>query len=366
MRSWILTGFPWLQLAHSQVSSPLAGFIPLTGVFGLTALVTFLSGLLYWIYIEKRWTKRIVLLLAILMIFVIGALLKPIQWTTLQPKPLNVSLVQGNIPQSLKWSASELNYILKLYPQLSKSVWATSDLVVWPEAAITLPVPWSLKYLNHLLKTIRHYPVSLITGIPVQAQNSWRYYNAMVLLGRSGVDIYYKRYLVPFGEYVPFENWLRGIVGFFDLPMSDFISGGSGSQAILKNNQRFMIAPFICYEIAYPNAILTTVPEANLMVVISNDTWFGNSLAPCQHLQIAQFAAIAAGRYLLFSTNDGITAVIDPKGQVIASAPRFQQAILKHQVFLTTGNTPWIRWGHNYLLIVLGLSMIAVRLFRKT
>lgn len=365
VRSWILTGFPWLQLAHSQVSSPLAGFIPLVGVFGVTALVTFLSGLLYWVYTEKRWTKKMVLLLVILIVFIIGSLLKPIQWTTVQPKPLNISLVQGNIPQAIKWSTGDLEHILKLYPHLSESVWANSDLVVWPEAAITLPVPWSLNYLNNLLKIIRPYPVSLMTGIPVRAQNSWRYYNAMVLLSHDGVDIYYKRYLVPFGEYVPFENWLRGIVGFFDLPMSDFISGGDSSQAVLKNKQRFIVAPFICYEIAYPNAILTTVPKANLMVVISNDTWFGNSLAPCQHLQIAQFAAISAGRYLLFSTNDGITAVIDPKGQVIASAPRFQQAILKRQVFLMSGNTPWVTWGHNYLLIMLGLSMIVGRALRK-
>jgi len=366
IRSWILTGFPWLQLGHSQVSSYLSGFIPLGGVFGVTVLVTFLSGLLYLLYEQKLWAKKIILLLMILIVFSLGAVLKPVQWTIMGSNPLSVSLVQGNIPQALKWSQAEQAYILKLYPTLSQSIWKSSDLVIWPEAAVTLPIPWSLSYLNDVLKAMQAYPVSLITGIPMQAQNSWNYYNAMVLLSRSGVDVYYKRYLVPFGEYVPFEKWLRGIVGFFDLPMSDFIAGTKGSQIDLQNHQNFIIAPFICYEIAYPDAILTTVPKANLMVVISNDTWFGNSLAPCQHLQIAEFAARAAGRYLLFSTNDGITAIIDPMGRVVTSAPRFKQAILSSKVFLTTGNTPWVIWGHNYLIIVLGLIIILGTIFRKT
>ena len=91
-----------------------------------------------------------------------------------------MALVQGNIPQRLKWSPGELNHILALYPKLSQPVWKKVDLVVWPEAAITLPIPWSIGYFNHLLKTIRPYPVSLVTGIPVQSQNSWNYYNAMI------------------------------------------------------------------------------------------------------------------------------------------------------------------------------------------
>lgn len=365
VRSWILTGFPWLQLGHSQVSSYLSGFIPLVGVFGVTMIVTFLSGLLYVVCEKKQWKKKIVALFIFLSVFIIGAILERIQWTTPQAGALRVALVQGNIPQSLKWSSSELNHTLKVYPELSQPIWKTSDLVVWPEAAVTLPIPWSLTYLNNLLKTIRPYPVSLITGIPVQSQNSWKYYNAMVMLSPIAVDVYYKRYLVPFGEYLPLEQWLKGIVGFFALPMSDFISGGNGSDVVLQNKHNVAVAPFICYEIAYPDAILTTVKHANLMVVISNDTWFGDSLAPWQHLQIAQFAALAAGRYLLFSTNDGITSVIDPQGHVVASAPRFREAVLQSKIFLMTGNTPWVVWGHNYILVLLVLVLFIGRLLEK-
>jgi len=364
VRSWILTGFPWLQLGHSQASSYLSGFIPIFGVFGVTGIVVFLSGLFYLIYTSREWKKEAILLFTILAVFLLGMVLERITWTTTQQKPLRVALVQGNIPQSLKWSQSELNHTLALYPQLSQSVWRTTDLVVWPEAAVTLPIPWSVRYLNNLLKTIQPYPVSLITGIPVQSQNSWNYYNAMVLLNKAHVDIYYKRYLVPFGEYLPLQRWLKGIVGFFDLPMSDFIPGAVRSRATLQNHRGLVIAPFICYEIAYPNAILTTVPDANIMVVISNDTWFGDSFAPSQHLQIAQFAALAAGRYLLFSTNDGITSVINPKGQIIASSPRFQAAVLKSNIFLMKGNTPWVVWGHNYIIVLLAFMGVFVWLWR--
>jgi apolipoprotein N-acyltransferase len=375
MRSWVLTGFPWLQLGHSQVASPLAGFAPLFGVFGVTGIAALLSGLCYLLarqlyqHYQTRgrdgYLKLSAVFSIILVLFCLGFGLKKIHWVTPQPEPVRVALIQGNIPQSLKWSAAEMAHILKLYPQLSKNVWKHHDLVVWPEAAVTLPLPISMGYLKQLLKQIKPYPVSLITGIPVESTRGWKYYNAMILLENGRSDIYYKRYLVPFGEYLPLERWLRGIIGFFNLPMSDFISGAGGEEINLKSKQGLVIAPFVCYEIAYPEAILTTVPHANLMVVLSNDSWFDNSFASWQHLQIAQFAALAAGRYLLVSTNDGITAVIDPKGRVVAQAPRFQQAVLESQVFLTRDNTPWIKFGHNYLLICLGLASIVGRIMQQ-
>lgn len=364
IRTWFLTGFPWLQLGHSQVESPIAGFAPLFGVFGVTTIVVFLSGCLYLFvsfFFRRQYLKAAVILFIVSGLFFAGSTLKTRHWTSVQPKPLRVALVQGNVPQSLKWSSGELIRILKLYPRLSQPIWKNNDLVVWPEAAITLPLPFSAKYFDQLLKCIQRYPVNLITGIPAQSINGFKYYNAMMLLGRGGTDIYYKRYLVPFGEYLPLENSLRGLINFFDLPMSDFISGNQGGEMNLKNKQ-LSVAPFVCYEIAYPNAILTTAAQANLMVVLSNDTWFGNSLAPWQHLQIAQFAALAAERYMLVSTNDGITAIIDPDGKILSQAPRFQQAVLQGKVFLTVGKTPWIAFGHTYLLMCLGLITVIGRI----
>lgn len=371
IRTWILTGFPWLQLGHSQINAPLAGFIPLVGVFGLTAIVTVISGLFYLCSYKTGWKQKTLLLLAILSIYLLGFLLKPIHWTTPQTHPLPVALVQGNIPQTLKWSPHELEHILRLYPQMSRSIWNTNQLVVWPEAAITWPIPFSLGYLNFLRNTLSHSPTNLVTGIPVQSDNGQNYYNAMVLLGREGADIYYKRYLVPFGEYLPLASCIKTMIGFFALCPLNSIPGSDGSNIVLQNHthpidsKHLVIAPFICYEIAFPNAILTTVPHSNLMVVISNDSWFGNSFAPWQHLQIAQFAALAAGRYLLFSTNDGITAVIDEKGQIVAKAPRCCQTVLKSQVILMSGNTPWVRYGHRYGLISLGLVVIMSRMLRS-
>lgn len=359
-RSWVLTGFPWLQLGHSQVDSWLGGFAPIWGVFGVTFIVAFLSGLGYLLVRQRRPFIPLV----ILGIFLTGWGLTFIRWTTPQSHSIRVALVQGNISQSLKWSPAETIHILKLYPQLSRDLWQQHDLVIWPEAAITLPLPMSARYINRLLNTMKPYSASLITGIPVASLHNGKYYNAMILIGNAGIDVYYKRYLVPFGEYVPFERWLRGLIRFFDLPMSDFIRG-AGGEIDLKNKQGLSIAPFLCYEIAFPNAILTTTQHANLMVVLSNDTWFGHSFAPAQHLQIAQFAALAAGRSLLVSTNDGITAVIDSKGKVTQQIPRFQEAVLESQVLLMEGKTPWMRFGHYYLLIWLGLGMFFCRIKPK-
>lgn len=426
VRSWILTGFPWLQLGHSQVDSGLSGFAPVIGVFGVTAIVALLSGLFclagcfLWRYVcekkyvrwigphprplsrerergekelrplsrkgergEKKasqhWPLFLIPLCLIPLIFLLGVFLKPIEWTVRQVKPVRVALVQGNVPQALKWSQNQIETILRLYPKLSQTLWEKDDLVIWPEGAITLPLPWAAGYLNSLLNVMRPYPVSLIMGIPAESIGS-QYYNAMVLMGRGGVDIYYKRYLVPFGEYLPLKDYLKGLVGFFDLPMSDFISGSPKGDLTLQNKQNsaisgsaginsaipdLIVAPFVCYEIAYPEAILNTVPNANLMVVLSNDTWFGRSLGPDQHLQIARFAALASGRYLLVSTNDGISAMVDAKGNVIARAPRFQTAVLQGQVFLTQGNTPWVAWSHRYILFLLGFLVVAVRMTRK-
>jgi apolipoprotein N-acyltransferase len=395
VRSWILTGFPWLLLGHSQVDSYLGGFAPLIGVFGVTSLVVLLSGLVclvgwgVWGYLKyphprplsHEWERGdkegmnpyprpngrflFVLLFIIALIFLLGFFLKPIEWTIKQSKPIRVALVQGNVPQALKWSQSQMETILRLYPTLSRGLWQKNDLVVWPEGAITLPLPWAAGYLNSLLKVMRPYPVSLIMGIPAKSIG-FQYYNAMILIGKTGIDIYYKRYLVPFGEYLPLKNYLKGLIGFFDLPMSDFIAGSQRGDITLQNKKNTIVAPFVCYEIAYPEAILNTVPHANLMVVLSNDTWFGRSFAPEQHLQIARFAALASGRYMLVSTNDGISAIIDAKGKVVARAPRFQAAVLQGHVFLMQGNTPWVVWTHKYILFLLGFLMIAVRIIKKS
>lgn len=340
IRSWFFTGFPWLFLGASQINSPLRGLAPIVGEYGLSFIVAFCSGLFIlafqFLYADKKW-KIILPCLTILVIVLISNLFTKIQWTHAENNPITVSLVQGNIPQQIKWDPDYLKMTLDRYSQLSQNQWQ-NQIVVWPEAAI----PWLLQdandFLTSLDKTAKQNHSVFITGIPIK--DGFDYYNGVIARG-IGQGIYYKRHLVPFGEYVPLDSWLRGLIGFFDIPMSNF-SAGPAKQPNLKI-PGLEIAPFVCYEIAYPELVYSTLPQANLLLTVSNDAWFGHSFASTQHLQIAQMRALETGRYLLFSNNTGVSAIINPQGIIEAASPAFQATVLNGTILKMTGITP-IAW----------------------
>jgi apolipoprotein N-acyltransferase len=199
----------------------------------------------------------------------------------------------------------------------------------------------------------RHH-TALIVGFPLIASDLYHAYNALLVLG-NGQGLYRKRFLVPFGEYVPFENTLRGLLNILNLPMSEFIPGPIQQNLPLAAGIPF--APFICYEIAYAKAVRSLLPQAQLLVVTSNDAWFGQSWALVQHLQIAQFQAIATGRYAAVVSNTGLTAIIKPDGTIAAALPPFQQGVLTGSVQTYMGATPWVRFG-NRPLLMLGLIVL--------
>jgi len=263
-------------------------------------------------------------------------------------------MLQGNIPQQLKWSPSFLKQTDERYDSLTKENWH-SNLIIWPEAALPLPHSQATEYLDDLAVNAKQHDTTIVLGIPFRAENSNQFYNAIIAIG-ANQGRYNKYHLVPFGEFLPLSNLLSGIIEFFNLPMSDFLPGAA-QQSNLKIGA-YQIAPFICYEIAYPDGLRRSLPAAGLLLTVSNDAWFGDSLAPWQHAQIGQMRALQTGRYHLMNGNNGITAVFDNNGNVVARIPQFKTATLTTTVQLRTGATPWVIWGNIPIYLICFLILI--------
>ncbi|MDQ8040186.1 MAG: apolipoprotein N-acyltransferase, partial [Rickettsiella sp.] len=371
-RSWIFTGFPWLLLGTSQINSPLAGYAPLIGVYGLAFLVTFSSALLLDIIYptsyrhfdslatKKTWTYFLWRLLILIALWTFGYSLTFIHWTRIVGKPIQVSLVQANIPQKIKWEPKYLQSSLENYRQITQSYWR-SRLIIWPEAAIPILKHKALPFIKQLDKEAKKHGTTLITGIPIQ--KGFQYYNGMIALGVDHAT-YYKQQLVIFGEYLPWWiAWAQGLLNLLNIPMSGF-SSGSANQAAF-NVAGLNLGTFICYEIAYPSLVRNALPNAQLLLTINDDAWFGDSFALAQHLQIGQFQALATGRYLLFLSNTGMTAIVTPQGRLQAYLPPFQISVLTGLVNKTIGSTPWVRIGDCPIIVFLvGLIILCYAYLR--
>lgn len=352
LRSWFLTGFPWLSVGYSQINSPLAGLAPIIGIYGISLVVTLISSLFVSLFYTQSHRNRAGLALIIMLIFVSSQLLRQINWTKPINAPIKVSLVQGNIPQEVKWQPEQIQHILLTYWQLTNKHW-DSDLIIWPEAAITITNLDAKNFLQGLDQDAKAHHVTVITGIPIL--KTANYYNGIIALG-LGQGEYLKRHLVPFGEYVP----LRFIFDFFNhfvqIPMGD-IAKGPAHQPELRMDG-ITIAPFICYEIIFPEEVLDSLPQAQMLLVVSDDSWFGTSIASAQHLEMGQMRALETGRYVLFSTNNGLTAIINPKGSIQSKIPAFTTAVLTGTAQGMHGRTPFVITGIYPLLIITFLLLI--------
>ena len=363
-RGWFLTGFPWLYSGYSQLHAPLAGFAPLGGVWLLSFLLTLSSVLLVTLWKNQHWPSRLSAGCLLGAIWVLGFTLQFQQWTHAAGDPLSVSVIQGNIEQNLKWDVEHIEAQLWLYQSLTLNA-APSDLIIWPETAIPVLKEQVQGYLNSMDRLLKQRNSALITGLPLRQEDRYgdlRYYNAITTLGDSQGE-YRKQKLVPFGEYVPLQDLLRGIIAFFDLPMSDFARGPS-QQAPLEA-KGYKIAPYICYEVVYPEFATELAAQSDLLLTISNDTWFGTSIGPMQHLQMAQMRALEAGRWMIRATNNGVSALIDPQGMITATVPQFQQAVLYGSVVPMQGLTPYLRWQSWPLILLCALCLMGGLLQRR-
>ena len=339
-RSWIFTGFPWLNLGYSQTDTLLAGFAPVFGVYAVTWLVCTCAALVVALFKVPLRLKGVVAL-AIICIWTSAVAVHGIKWTKAVAGQRSVALVQGAIPQELKWDPDLQQHTLNLYLSLTDPFWG-NDLVIWPETAIPMFYHQATSVLESLRTQAITYGTDVITGIPSQDTDSRKYYNSIIVVG-SNNEIYNKRHLVPFGEYLPLEEWLRPLLNMLHIPISSF-SPGSGRP--LVHAAGIPIGVSICYEDVFGEEIIDALPEAELLVNISNDAWFGDSLAPHQHLQMARMRAIETGRYMLRATNTGASAIIDEGGKIVSSSVQFKPEAISGNVKLFTGMTPYAKYGN--------------------
>jgi apolipoprotein N-acyltransferase len=357
-RGWLFTGFPWLALGYSQAPpSPLAGLAPVAGVYGVGLATLFAAGLGVHAF-ANRWRRPDYRpLLALVLLGSVGAGLRSVEWTVPQGDPVQVSLLQGNVAQSMKWRPDQILASLQLYESMVRAS-GESRLVVLPETAVPMflqNVP--REFLDGIAEHARARGADVLLGLPELASGGG-YFNSVVSVGTSPSQTYRKSHLVPFGEFIPLRPLLAPIVNALAIPLTDFSRGSIDQRPIQVAGQR--VAVNICYEDAFGEEIIRQLPEATLLVNVSNVAWFGDSIAPMQHLQIAQMRALETGRYMLRATNTGMTAVVDPSGAVAAAAPTFETRVLQAEVQGYTGATPFVRFGNVPAVAASVLALLAV------
>jgi len=358
LRGWIFTGFPWLYLGNTQLETPLKNLVPITGILGASWLVMLVAGLLvFGLTTDKksRWYP----LSAILIIVGISWLLGKIHWTEKTDAVIKVTLVQGNIAQEDKWKAEWQIPTLKRYNDMTIAHW-DSDLIVWPEVAI----PGYYKnykdaFLDPLAAEARKHNTDILLGT-LYYENK-KAYNSIIKIG-DGFGVYKKRHLVAFGEYIPFRQFLGWLDGLIVLPASDM---DKSDDAVVLEAAGEKFSSSICFEDAFGQEMADMLPDATLLVNISNDAWFGDSLAPHQHLEISRMRALELGRDLLRANNTGITAFIDYRGKVKRAAPQFKVTSLTDTVQPRTGSTPFVIWKNWAIVSLLLMTLFVARFFRK-
>ena len=357
-RGWILTGFPWLALGYSQTDSPLAGVAPLLGVYGIGWLLTLSAGLLVlaWQLPGRRWLP----LVSLLGIWLLGSGLSQVEWSAPAGAPLRASLIQGNVPQNLKWLPEQRQPTIDLYTRLSRQHWADSDIVIWPETALPAYYHQAERFLQGLAAEAARHGSNLMLGLPVRpASAPDTYYNSVVAV-TDPPQIYSKHHLVPFGEYIPLKWLLGNLLDILQVPMADFSRGAAVQPPLEVAGQK--IAVSICYEDAFGEEVIRALPAATMLVNVSNDAWFGDSLAPHQHLQMARMRSLETARPMFRATNNGISALIDHRGRVTARSPQFEVFVLSGSLQPRSGATPYVLGG-NYPLLALLLSSLLLAVF---
>jgi apolipoprotein N-acyltransferase len=374
-RSWVFTGFPWLAIGYSQVpAGPLAGYAPVLGVYGVSLLTVATAALIVVLCSHtlsmadggstlpnqtdmrpgSRWRLAVHPSALILLTLWLGGWgLRHIEWTQPYGAPVSVSLLQGNIAQDMKWREDNIRTTLGAYLSLIEA--SNSKLIILPETALPLflhDVP--ADYLQRLAAHARKNGGDILIGVPERMKNG-AYYNSVLSLGTAATQTYRKSHLVPFGEFIPLRPLLGWIVSVLAIPLQDFSRGAAHQQPLNVAGQ--LVAVNICYEDVFGEEIIRQLPQATLLANVSNVAWFGRSIAPQQHLQISQARALETGRTMLRATNTGVTAIIDPRGRVVRSAPGFAAATVSHSVQGYQGATPYVRWG-NYAVLGLALLMV--------
>jgi apolipoprotein N-acyltransferase len=365
VRSWIFTGFPWLTMGYSQIPhSPLTGFMPIIGVYGVSVMMVFVATLIgYWFAVKPQsliWKRNAIV--ALVLIIVTGNVLKVVEWTTPIGQPMSVALLQGNIAQNTKWSPETAQNTMNQYVEMALA--SNAQLIVLPETA--LPIISSqidLSIANMLMQHAQKNQGDMIIGMVERNEKTGAYFNSALSFGHAPTQTYAKNHLVPFGEFIPLKQVFGWIYrDWLNMPLSDLSRGGKYQKPMQLVNQK--IAVNICYEDVFGEEIIRQLPAATLLVNISNDAWYGQSYAADQHMQFSQARALETGRYMLRATNTGATAAIDQHGYVLAHAPHDIQTTLNIKAQGFTGSTPYVRWG-NWPFIVFCFGVLIALIWLK-
>ncbi len=363
-KTWLFTGFPWLFVGYAFNDVPfLASLAPVFGVFG----ISFVAVLFACAAVEIFRKRLIYIAISIATLLVGGALhfINP-AWTTPTKENLSITLVQGNIPQDVKWLSEYRLETLKIYDELTQPFWGKTDAIILPEAAIPMFQDEADEFLQIMHANAYYSGTTWAAGIPYRQSDgqSEKAYNSVLTLGTNGHHFYKKQRLVPFGEYVPLQGLLNLLPDLAGMQNMTGFSLGEKNQPHLTIKGT-PIGTAICYEVAYPDITRQNAKDSQILLTVSNDAWFGTSAGPHQHLQMVQMRSLETGRWFVRSTNTGITAFIDHKGNIVKKAPQFERTTLQNTVPAMTGTTPFMRFGNVPILLLslllIGLSFVVKR-----
>jgi apolipoprotein N-acyltransferase len=424
LRGWVLSGFPWLSLGYAFIDSPLAGWAPLLGVYGVTwaaaVVASSLNVMLTAVHAAAREKaartaaahepnaastaaasapelarsaagrlepqepptpltptalrpyplerafchaagSAAAALAALAALFAVPLSLARHPWTQPTGPVLPIAAVQGAVSQNQKWQLDNRDATLARYAALTVKAWG-ARLIVWPESALPVLANDIPDYLHELRSAGRAHDADFAIGLVDYQPETGRYFNGLLVMSAAGDGWYFKRHLVPFGEYFPVPRFIRSWMRLMSLPYDDIAAGAEQQPVLGAAGQKLGLT--ICYEDAFGSSQLTVLREATLLINVTNNAWFGDSAAPFQHLEIARMRALEAGRFLVFASNDGITAAIDARGAVIARLPQFTEAVLRADVQPMTGLTPYARLG-NYPLVSGSLGLLGLAVWRR-
>ena len=362
VRSWIFTGFPWLYAGYSHTETWLNGWAPIGGVLSLSFFSALTAMLFLWLVQGMEQRRSTLSLSVILMVLTIsGYLLQQVNWTKDIGKPLTVALIQPNIAQNEKWSVEKRRTILTQLAAQTEAYWG-HDIIIWPEAAVPSTPKRIPVFMQNLERKANDSGSTLLTGIITQDGEQGRYYNSVLAVGDQSGQ-YHKTRLVPFGEYVPLESLLRGLIQFFDLPMSSLSVGPSNQTPLTVQKQ--LIATAICYEVVYPDLVARISREASLIVTVSNDTWFGESLGPLQHMQMVQMRALENAKPIIRGTNNGISGLVDQRGNIYGRMDQNSIDELSGVVQPRAGQTPFSITGSWPIIFLSWLIVFFLVLYRS-
>lgn len=354
LRGWFLSGFSWLSLGYSQTDTWLARLAPVGGVYAVSAALLVSAGALV-LLLRARDARSRLLAIAVLALPWLAALALDRDWTRASGPPVRVAVLQGAIPQDIKWLDANRETTLALYAKLTREALG-EPLIVMPESALPDLANKLLPFIGQLYSEAGARGSALVLGLVRASDDGRRYFNSIAALDAEGVGWYDKHHLVPFAEFFPVPAFVRRWLRLMSLPYSDFTPGPAVQPPLRAAG--LSLAAGICYEDAYGSTLARALPQADALVNVTNDAWFGHSTARYQHFQIARMRAIESGRFLVRAANDGISAVIGPRGEVVAEAPEYTEAVLRAAITPRTGLPPYARVG-NWAIILLAAGVLA-------